>query len=287
MAFSKGYDPRGYWGGVVSGGDDRAVDQVGHPEMGRAFNLAAYRLRRMAVLAALSAAGRLSPPPRLFEAGYGVGFYLSCWQALGYSSVAGIDISKAAWCNVSHRYPECDLRWGDIAQLDASADWHSLEGSFDVVTAIDVLYHVVDEDSARRALVNLASLLHRDGVLLLTDKLPSSTRPIRETHHVVRRPLTWYECVLQPYGLEVEAIRPVFWCMDPPTFSAGHRLSAALAYSLWATMRLLVRYLPRNSRPQNAIGGLVGGAGGLVDNAVLRFAGLTPNLSVVTFRSRP
>ena len=47
------FEPKRYWTNLVVGADPEDVDEVGHPDMGREFNLRAYRLRLQALIRAL------------------------------------------------------------------------------------------------------------------------------------------------------------------------------------------------------------------------------------------
>ncbi len=238
------------------------------------------------MLRALRAAGTPLEGASVFEAGFGVGYYMQLWSRLRCGRVAGVDISPLAVANVRSRFPHYDLRVDDVARIDRWADWPQFQESFAIVTAIDLIYHLPDEDQARHALVNLAELVAPGGILLVTEKLPASSRPDRRLAHVMRRPLHWYQQALASKGLALEHTTPVFWCMDPPIFDGGMRLVALSGYMLWVSMRAAIKFWPTNSRIQNAIGQGVGAIGALLDHAVTRSLARTPNLTIVTFRKR-
>lgn len=290
MRSAEKFDPYGYWSGLVVGGDTAAVDEVGHPDMGRAFNLAAYRLRLNALvraLRALSTSGGSSEKTRVFEGGYGVGYYLRFWNKLGYRHVSGVDLSPQACENARRLFPDFDLRASNLAQIDQWPDWPKLVSQFDIVTAIDVIYHILDEQAAASAVRNLSQLVAPGGALLITEKFPVERESVRETRHVVRRSIDWYSRELEPSGLVLAGRIPVFWCMDPPVFYGKHRLSARLARLAWIAMRASVKFWPRNSRIQNTLGSLAGAFGATVDRMVLARAGETPNLTLAVFRREP
>src|SRR6266508_4489818 len=87
---------------------------VGHEDMGREFTLRAYGLRLRALIRALQSAG-CYPPASVFEAAFGVGFYLRLWKTLDSKRVSGIDLSARACEHARRCFPEFDLRAGDIA----------------------------------------------------------------------------------------------------------------------------------------------------------------------------
>src|SRR3954452_16360113 len=118
-------DVQAYWQSLVQPTSSESVELVGHPDMGRAFNQRAYAVRLRAVLAALDAAGWHSRS-RVFEAAYGVGFYLNHWLRLGCTEVSGVDISEAAWKEARRNFPNYDLRCGDLSRISAWSDWAKL-----------------------------------------------------------------------------------------------------------------------------------------------------------------
>lgn len=281
----KAFEPKHYWTNLVIGADPDHVDEVGHPDMGRAFNLRAYDLRLKSLICALQTSG-CYPPASIFEAAFGVGFYLRFWKSLDCHRVFGVELSSRACEHARRRFPDFDLRAGDIAELNQWPDWTELLASFDLVTAIDVLYHITDNQAARRAIDNLAQLVRPDGILLLTDKFPGASEPLRETTHVVRRPLQWYMQSLERQGLVFEQTIPVFWSMDPPMFDGPSRLSALAAYLVWGLMRAGIKPWPRNSRMQNFAGNWLGRLGYALDSMIVPHLTRTPNLTLAIYRKR-
>jgi 2-polyprenyl-3-methyl-5-hydroxy-6-metoxy-1,4-benzoquinol methylase len=280
-------DVEQYWRDLIRGGDTDHVEEVGHPDMGREFNRHAYDVRLRAIERALT-----SPDvrvalggARVFEAAYGVGFYLKYWGRKGAAHVTGVDISESAHESVSKRFPSHDLRLGDLSKMTEWADWASLQRSFDLVTAIDVLYHVVNDDAAERAVAALATLVRPGGYFLFTEKFTGLDHVDREQDIVTRRPLAWYRTILKRDDLVEASVSPMFWCMDPPVDYGGeHRLSQVLARGVWIGMRAALKYWRRNSTSQNIIGTLTGRLGGAVDNLVVPRLSVTPNLAVAIFR---
>jgi SAM-dependent methyltransferase len=281
---ASGYVPDEYWQALVAGQTGGELDEVGWEDMGRSFNALAYRLRGRALTALLERDIRDHRNPRVFEAGYGVGYYLAGWQRLGAKCVVGVDISASARNNCAARFPDFDLRQGDVSRVAEWADYGGLRGSFDVVTAIDVIYHLVDEEAATRALASLAALVAPGGVLVVTDKFVPGGDAVREAGHVVRRPLPWYEQVVARGGLRFDSMVPVFWCMDKPMAFGKRTRSFTAASILWAAMRAATKCWPRNSTPQLAIGTVAGRAGLWVDRLIVPRLTTTPNLTAVAFR---
>lgn len=230
------YVPAEYWSEVVHDGAD--LSAVGHPELGP-YNLYAYERRLRAFDRALELAGVGIAGSRVFEAAYGVGFYLRHWRRHGAGQVAGVDISEGACRQAQTAFPDYDLACGDLAATDFEA-----AGKFDIVTGIDVLYHIVDDDRWAAALANLAVLVDGGGILVLSDKFPSATA-VQTSSHVRRRPLDQWQQALAEHGLAVERLVPVFVLMDDPITMGAHPWLGRLSALQW---RLAAGVLARARR---------------------------------------
>jgi SAM-dependent methyltransferase len=276
-------DVKAYWRTLIAPTSAADVDLVGHPDMGRAFNQKAYQVRWSSIARALEVAGCDPRRGPIFEAAYGVGFYLSKWRDQGCTDVAGIDISEQAGEKCRGLFPDYDLRVGDLSTLASAPDWEKLKGRFHLVTAIDVLYHIVDDIACEAAVKALSELVAPGGFLLLTDKFHGLTEPVRETPIVRRKPLAWYDAITEKSGLRRAACAPLMWCSDPSTGYGGFTLSRALSRAAWVAMRLPLKYLPRNGLMQETLGSAIGTVAREVDLAVLPYLGETPNLAAAIY----
>jgi hypothetical protein len=78
---------------------------------------------------------------------------------LGASRICALDISHVCVANLRSRYanvPGISVQQGDIAQ-----GGFRLDQRFDLVNAIGVMFHIVDDELWLRALANLRALLER------------------------------------------------------------------------------------------------------------------------------
>ena len=268
------YQPRDYWSALVEGTGSLA--NVGQPALGRAYNCWAYRFRLRALERALR--GTDLPASRLFEAAYGEGFYLAYWKARGVRQVAGVDISQAAWEAAKERFPGFDLRHGDLTQPDV---FDGL-GRFDVVTAIDVLYHITDDDKWAAALGHVADLVDERGILVTTDKYP-----LREIHqrfpHVRRRPLSMWNEALAARGLEVRSITPVFVLMDDPITVGHHPWLGRLSSLQWRILTRPLKALSARPAFQDRLGSLVAACQYLPERALVGMLDRVPSTEIVVY----
>lgn len=115
--------------------------------------------------------------PRVLDVGSGAGhwidFYLDVFEA---SIVTSIDISAADVTSLRSFYASVD--GVEILEADVSADDFDLGTRFDLVNAIGVLFHIVDDVSFERALANLRRHLSDDGLLVVGGHFGLVTRNV-------------------------------------------------------------------------------------------------------------
>lgn len=100
----------------------------------------------------------LSPKAkRCLEVGCATGEFSALLDRLGWD-VTGIDISSEAIRHAKARFPEIDLKSGDIDSLGCASE-------FDLICAFEVIEHVL---SPRRFFSEAANALKPEGVLVLT-----------------------------------------------------------------------------------------------------------------------
>ena len=219
---------RSYWEGRLTGA--YSLDGVGWQGLGEPFNRWMYRVRRRLFLRRMRplVEGRA---PDVLDVGSGTGFYVERWLELGAGSVTGSDITSTAVERLSARFPAQDFR-----RLDVSADVDDLEPeSFDAISAMDVLFHITDDDAYERAVRNLARLLRPGGLLVLSENFVHG--PALRSTHQASRPLDTIEGLLRTAGLEPVWRRPVFFLMNGPADSDSRLLRGS-----WGlTTRLLAR----------------------------------------------
>src|SRR2546423_1632000 len=95
------------------------------------------------------------PSSSVLDIGSGSGFYIQQWRRLGATRILGLDLTDAAVSNRRRQFPE--LRF---IQLDITGPIEGLQpDSFDIVSAFDILYHIIDDAAYDRALLNISMML--------------------------------------------------------------------------------------------------------------------------------
>ena len=268
------FQPRQYWSELISG--DGSLANVGHRALGE-YNKYAYPLRIEALSRALI--GLAPAGPRVFDAGFGEGVYLNYWQHHGAAAVSGLDFSPRAVDAARERHPDFGLRQGDLS----SGDDFSGFGKFDVVHAVDVLYHIVDDVKWASAIGNLVSLVERNGVFVCSDKFPANGT-FQPMPHVRRRSLEMYEEELATRGFEVVRRVPVFVLMDDPITCGSHPTLGRLALLQWKVLTKLVRLASVSPSLHRVVASVVAHLQLPAERLLLRLLRETPNLEIIVAR---
>jgi SAM-dependent methyltransferase len=219
------YRPPEYWDDLHETADLRAV---GYPTLPLVYNRYLYENVARAVLRDLHRARVEIRGRDVLDVGSGTGYWIDLWQREGAASVAGADLVPAAVERLRARLPAAvSVVAADIGEGPPYPD-----RTFDVVTIMSVLHHVVDEDRFRTALANLASQLRPDGRLVVLDPLVVRGRwgPPPGAHNTLRTRATW-DAAAGSAGLRLLSVQPAgAWFAEP--VDAGSRAAFA-AHRLW------------------------------------------------------
>jgi SAM-dependent methyltransferase len=224
------FDPERYWSDRLE--QTFSLEGVGWLGLGPEFNKWLYAVRRSVFRRAVD--GRVDlGRARVLDVGSGTGFYVALWNELGVSEVMGSDLTSVAVERLRDRFPGVRFDKLDITAADVE-----LDGGYDAISAMDVLFHIVDDDRYARAIHNLAALLAPSGRLVFSEFLLEDGT--RRGEHETDRSLAYVETQLRDAGLEVELRRPMFVLMNTPVDSDSLFLHRA-----WTVVNLLVRRGPR------------------------------------------
>jgi len=252
------YDPESYWSALHSRQDLSAVGQSGLPAT---FNAWLYRNGARNLERFL--AKRLEAEPRsVYDVGAGTGFWVDFWIRRG-AQVDGSDLIDSAVRRLAERYP------GEFTRLDIAVD--RPVRTYDLVSCMNVLLHILEDDRFDAALENLATTVAPGGALLLAE--PITTREWIGASSRARR-LDRYREPLEAAGLRVVAIG------GTTVIGANPIERAALLDPIW---RLwwggASRLARRSTRASNAVGRLIYA----VDPSLLG-TGLAPSGKFALFR---
>jgi 2-polyprenyl-3-methyl-5-hydroxy-6-metoxy-1,4-benzoquinol methylase len=216
------FDPKTYWESrLASRFDLRGVGDIGLPE---SYNRFLYQVRARAFGSIIRSLRLERSRFDALDIGSGTGFYVGEWLRRSPRSLTGSDLTEAAVTRLQARFPQAEFIQCDIgAQLPAS-----LAGrQFDVVSAMDMLFHIVEDDRYATAFINFARLVKPSGRLIFSENL-MRTRKNTVPHQISRSENEVRE-VLRRTGLEIERISPMFALMNDPVRSDSRLLRKAFA----------------------------------------------------------
>jgi SAM-dependent methyltransferase len=201
----KAYDPVAYWDARYSTID---LTRSGHIDLPARYNEWLYRRKKERLMQGLAAAGFQPRGASVLDIAAGTGVYVDMWRAAGVQRLVGIDISSAATQALKQRFPGWAFHVRDLAQprlADATGR------GFDLVTAIDMLYHVVGDADFPVALANIADVVAPGGLLAIHDTFMQHGE--RDFGYIRLRTLAGYTEALDAAGFDILSRTPTFFSM--------------------------------------------------------------------------
>lgn len=200
---------------------------VGWLGLGEAFNAWMYRVRKANFTR--NVRPFVWPEMRVLDVGSGTGFYLDLWRSLGIRSLTASDLTEAARTSLRKTYevPVLDLDIGDPHL--------AVHPRYDAISAMDVLFHIVDDERYAAVFKNVASLLEWGGLFIFTDNLLHGAT-LRGATQVNR---TFDDTMqhLHDAGFRVLRRRPVFALMNTPVDS-----DSKLLRRYWSMLGRIARH---------------------------------------------
>ena len=151
---------------------------------------------------------------RILDAGCGKGWLSEQLTSQGHD-VHGIDSSETAIkiCK-DHRQGEFTVsRLGNFTSAEL----------FDAVISMDVLFHILDDQEWEKSLLNLASLLTADGILIIADDPREQRYNLGD--YIVHRSMSEYLSSLEPHGFNLVETLPLRFAGNPNKFLVFQRNS--------------------------------------------------------------
>ena len=201
------FDPQSYWDARHT--KRYGPESVGYAGLGVPFNVWMYRVRAHVVERELRRAAIDAANSAVLDIGSGTGFYISLWQRLRARSITGSDFSPFAVRSLEEKFPS-----HRFVEMDVTSDTlpPSL-GPFDVISAFDILYHIVDDARYEQAFRNVKSLLRPGGYFVFSENFMRNGR--ESGLHQVSRSYAEIAALLEREGFEVVRHAPVFRPDEP------------------------------------------------------------------------
>jgi SAM-dependent methyltransferase len=149
----------------------------------------------------------------VLDIGSGRGSIVEQWIRLGCRRIVGSDFAEPALVHLRQRFP--GVRF---LHLDIGKPALPFNEEFDAVSAMDVLYHLMDEAAFGQAVANVFRALRPGGVFIFSDLYPDHGQ-VAYKHHTVRRQWQHAERCLTQAGFVVRRRRPLYVLMENPSRS--------------------------------------------------------------------
>ena len=218
--------------------------------------------------------------------GAGTGFYINFWGKLGVKQITGIDITNKSIEELIKKYPNHRFIKGNISNLDCNKILPNEK--FDIITAFNVLFHIVDEEDFKHSIENSKGFSRKKTIILIMDNFLKEHEVVG--WHERARTLSYYEKVLSSYSIEIKEIKPIFYFMNTPIDieAINNNLLRCLIKTMW-WLNLKSRVCCRR----------IGKLGGIIaylwtyflylfDRIILRYTNIGPStkLLIAKFKSK-
>jgi SAM-dependent methyltransferase len=214
------YEPEEYWSKRLE--RDFNLRGTGHIAYSERYNAWLYRRKARALRRALEGDRRGT---RALDAGSGVGWVVAELLRVG-ARVEGFDIAELAVDRLRIDFPEANF-----FRLTLGAEPIPRPNqSYDVITAMDVLYHITDDVSWTNAVEELGRVLRFGGKLIVSDGLGATDETVAE--HVRLRSRERWNHAASRAGLELTALDPLYRWLSRPQRSLLSRLPDGLRGAL-------------------------------------------------------
>lgn len=173
---------------------------------GERLNERLYDCKRQALRRALTSLGfRRDTPGSVLDAGCGQGHFARFYRdEYPMASYVGLDISESVVDHLRRSMEGLEFHATDLSQ------WDDPRGrTFDVVQCVDVLFLILDDEAATRALAALARRVSSRGALLLTMPLPDTA--IDRSDYLRYRSRSFWQDALTSLGFRIVAERPIYY----------------------------------------------------------------------------
>ena len=144
----------------------------------------------------------------VLDVGSGTGHWIDFYHRyLEADQLVGTDFSKVCVQQLVQRYErQTDIR---VLQMDISEQNDEFTGRFDVINAVGVMFHLVDEKQWARAVANLLGYLARGGIAIIGGEFGPDTREMGVMRK--HRSLDCWKRLLQRHGGDVMDVRYHNW----------------------------------------------------------------------------
>ena len=201
------YKPDAYWEDRLS--ERFNLSGVGHISFSEFYNSWLYKAKLRALNKAFRENGVNIREKTVCDIGCGTGFFVDFYSCNSVKELLGIDITQISIENLKSKYPQHNFLTSDIS---TSTSLSTVSQRFDIVNIFDVLYHIKDDASFKKAISNISSLVGPGGLILITDMYDD--RDINIADHVRCRSRDTYKEILQNNDISIISAYPVYYLLN-------------------------------------------------------------------------
>ena len=217
---SQAFNPDNYW-------EDRlhkisGLEGVGFKKLGMSFNKWAYKVRKQVFLKQVKLLDIKFSEANVLDIGSGTGFYIQTWQDIGVKNITGVDITPTSVTNLKKIFPTHSFFQSDIG--DTHFNQSGQYGSFDLISAMDVLFHIVDDNRFEQSITNISSILKSGGYFIYSDNFLNK-ETIRSKSQVSRSKKYLID-IFAKNNLELVMLKPFMYFTNTPIDSNNILLKA-------------------------------------------------------------
>ena len=185
---------------------------VGMLIFGKNYNAWLYRVRAAVFRRTLKKLGLDLRTAVVLDIGSGTGFFIEQWKKFSPKQIVGVDIAPFAVEQLKLRFPNEEFHQLDVG-LSIPEKFHEV---FDVASAIDVLFHIPNDEAYRTTFENLYTCVKPGGVLIFTEAFLQQTPP-QQGQYWRGRSRTEIEDILHQVGFTILSRRPWNYLMSAPS----------------------------------------------------------------------
>jgi 2-polyprenyl-3-methyl-5-hydroxy-6-metoxy-1,4-benzoquinol methylase len=157
------FNAKEYWENRLK--THKGLEGVGFTSLGKYFNIYAYKARKHCFLTALKDIDFNPKESKVADIGSGIGYWIETLDQLKTKEIYGFDITTEAVLLLTNKFPNHTFQQLDIGKQIPD----SLKEKFDVITCMDVLFHIVDDKAYLQAFKNINSMLKPGGFFICSE----------------------------------------------------------------------------------------------------------------------
>lgn len=221
-------DEENYWERTLE--KNYNLTGTGCLSLGKNYNKWLYKIKLKSFLRIIKNLNQDIKNKDVLDVGSGTGFYIEAWNNLGAKAIVGTDITHAATKNLKKKFPTNEFFQFDIGNEQIIPQLKQ----YDIISALDVLFHIVDDARYERAIKNIYNLLRPDGIFIFSENFLEK-KTIRTQYHISRT-AKHTEQILNSIGFKIIYRFPQTILMNYPS-----RESGILFKSFWHVIGSLIR----------------------------------------------